>query len=160
MSTDLQWLLLRQWNSFQVKPKNGKTFSKEKGNLLNLHSHKYSGLANSKVVNIDLAAEGNVVITKIKGDAKPTQVASARTHVTLRRNTGPRRVNKIVAVETAHKGYRADLRHAAVARASAVLKAHKQSLNPPKEYPIKVRGKKGKAFMGAEKTEDDVIELD
>ena len=38
------------------------------------------------------------------------QVASARTHVNLRRNTGPRRANKIAAAETAGKGYRADLR--------------------------------------------------
>ncbi len=49
MSTDLQWLLLRKWNSFTHHGGNGTTFSREKGNLMNAHSHKYSGLANSKV---------------------------------------------------------------------------------------------------------------
>ena len=46
-----------------------------KGNLLNRHSHKYSGLANSKVVSIHPSAEGSqIVIAKIKADAKPNQV--------------------------------------------------------------------------------------
>lgn len=45
------------------------------GNLLNRHSHKYSGLANSKVVSIHPSAEGSqIVIAKIKADAKPNQV--------------------------------------------------------------------------------------
>ncbi|KAJ8501888.1 hypothetical protein ONZ45_g11983 [Pleurotus djamor] len=49
MSTDLQWLLVRNYNSFLVKRvREGPVFSKEPGNLRNLHSHKYSGLANSK----------------------------------------------------------------------------------------------------------------
>jgi large subunit ribosomal protein L28e len=30
MSTDLQWLLVRKWNSFQVKGGHGPAFSKEK----------------------------------------------------------------------------------------------------------------------------------
>jgi len=80
------------------------------GNLLNKHSHKYSGLANSKVINIYANAEGGVSITKVKADAKPNQVASARSHVSLKRTTGPRRANKIAAAETAGKGYRSDLR--------------------------------------------------
>ena len=80
------------------------------GNLLNKHSHKYSGLANSKVINIYANAEGGISITKVKADAKPNQVASARSHVSLKRTTGPRRANKIAAAETAGKGYRSDLR--------------------------------------------------
>lgn len=43
-----------------------------------------------------------------------SQVAGARSHVTLRRGTGPRRANKIAAAETAGKGYRADLRQVSV----------------------------------------------
>ena len=38
------------------------------------------------------------------------QVVGARSHSTLRRSTGARKANKIAAVETAGKGYRADLR--------------------------------------------------
>jgi large subunit ribosomal protein L28e len=44
------------------------------GNLLNRHSHKYSGLANSKVVNIYATPEGSIAITKVKKDATPNQV--------------------------------------------------------------------------------------
>ncbi|ODN75072.1 hypothetical protein L202_06290 [Cryptococcus amylolentus CBS 6039] len=110
MSADLTWLLIRNYNSFQVKGGHGPTFSREKGNLLNKSSQKYSGLANSKVVAVAASPNGGVTITKIKADAKPNQVASARSHVALKRSTGPRRANKIVAGETAGKGYRADLR--------------------------------------------------
>jgi hypothetical protein len=42
--------------------------------------------------------------------ADSIKVAGARSHTTLRRNTGARRANKIAAAETAGKGYRADLR--------------------------------------------------
>ncbi|KAK4689111.1 large subunit ribosomal protein L28e, partial [Tremellales sp. Uapishka_1] len=159
MSTDLQWLLVRKWNSFQLKGGKGPIFSKEKGNLLNIHSHKYSGLANSKVVSIYPTAEGGVAITTIKKDAKPNQVAGARSHTVLRRSTGPRRANKIAAVESASKGYRPDLRHAAVARASAITKASARAAHPAKVYPTKTRGNKAAKPAAAEK-EEDVIELD
>ncbi|WWC89712.1 uncharacterized protein L201_004637 [Kwoniella dendrophila CBS 6074] len=160
MSADLQWLLVRKWNSFQVKGGNGPSFSKEKGNLLNKHSHKYSGLANSKVINIYANPEGGITVTKVKADAKPNQVASARTHVNLRKSTGPRRANKIAAAETAGKGYRADLRKVAVARASALSRAATRTANPPKSYPTKQRGPNAKKATSASKKEDDVIELD
>lgn len=69
-SSDLTWLLVKKWNSFQVKGvPEGPVFSKEpvsavdpyvpwynadeiesnQGNLRNLHSNKYSGLVNAKV---------------------------------------------------------------------------------------------------------------
>ncbi|KAE8540903.1 hypothetical protein D1P53_002255 [Cryptococcus gattii VGV] len=163
MSSDLTWLLVRNWNSFQVKGGHGPVFSKEKkfrgdwkdgmtgeerrtiesldrkppriGNLLNKSAHKYSGLANSKVVSIHPSAAGGITITKIKADAKPNQVVSARSHVVLKRSTGPRRANKIAAAETAGKGYRADLRAVAVARTSALLRAERRTANPPSLSP-------------------------
>ncbi|WVN86562.1 uncharacterized protein L203_101729 [Cryptococcus depauperatus CBS 7841] len=134
MSADLTWLLVRNWNSFQVKGGHGPVFSKEKGNLLNKSSHKYSGLANSKVVNIYSSPAGGITITKIKADAKPNQVASARSHVALKRSTGPRKAAKIAATETASKGYRADLRPIAVARATTLLRAQCRDANPPRKF--------------------------
>jgi len=101
------------------------------GNLLNVHSHKYSGLANSKVINIYANADGGVSITKIKADAKPNQVASARSHVSLKRTTGPRRANKIAAAETAGKGYRSDLR-----KVSRVLRCGSGILFPHPRLPV------------------------
>jgi large subunit ribosomal protein L28e len=96
-----------------------------------LSSHKYSGLANSKVrlldvdsftcanvsfqtVDISANADGAIVITTNKKDAKPNQVAGAKQSTTLRRSTGTRRAAKIAAAATAGKGYRADLRHVSV----------------------------------------------
>ncbi|ODN88428.1 50S small subunit ribosomal protein L28e [Cryptococcus wingfieldii CBS 7118] len=157
MSADLTWLLLRNYNSFQVKGGHGPTFSKEKGNLLNKSSQKYSGLANSKVVAVAASPNGGVTITKIKADAKPNQVASARSHVALKRSTGPRRANKIVAGETAGKGYRADLRAVAVARTSALLLAQRRTANPPKTIQ---RGRKqAPSAVGKAAAEEEVEEI-
>ncbi|OWT41503.1 large subunit ribosomal protein L28e [Cryptococcus neoformans] len=156
MSSDLTWLLVRNWNSFQVKGGHGPVFSREKGNLLNKSAHKYSGLANSKVVSIHPSAAGGITITKIKADAKPNQVVSARSHVTLKRSTGPRRANKIAAAETAGKGYRADLRAVAVARTSALLRAERRTANPPKSLPARApRGKKAAAASAEVKEESE-----
>lgn len=52
----------------------GTPLTRCQGNLLNRHSHKYSGLANSKVLDIYATPEGSIAITKVKKDAKPNQV--------------------------------------------------------------------------------------
>ncbi|KAL7424312.1 hypothetical protein Q5752_001902 [Cryptotrichosporon argae] len=161
MSTDLQWLLIRKWNSFQHKSGNGPVLSREKGNLVNLHSQKYSGLANAKVVSIHPSADASqIVIAKIKVGASPHQVASARSHTTLRRSTGPRRANKIAAAETAGKGYRPDLRQAAVARISALSRAQRRAANPPKSFAPKQRGKKAAKASAGTTEKADAAELD
>lgn len=117
------------------------------------------------------------------------QVASARVPVTLRRGTTARRAAKIAAAETAGKGYRSDLRQvstrfhpssldftcsllathdsadpqAAVARASALVRAQRRSANVPKTRAPKLRGKKARKAAFGQKVgseEEDVIELD
>ncbi|KAI9637798.1 60s ribosomal protein [Dioszegia hungarica] len=163
MSGDLQWLLLRKNNSFIVKGGHGPAFSREKGNLLNRHSHKYSGLTNAQGISMHPTKEGSILITKIKKDVSPHQVASARVPVTLRRGTTARRAAKIAAAETAGKGYRSDLRQAAVARASALVRAQRRSANVPKTRAPKLRGKKARKAAFGQKVgseEEDVIELD
>ena len=42
-SSQFQWLLLKNWNSFYRKGLNNSRFSAEPGNLYNKHSYKYSG---------------------------------------------------------------------------------------------------------------------
>ncbi|KAG8792799.1 hypothetical protein FRC12_004821 [Ceratobasidium sp. 428] len=50
MSVDLQWYLLRKNNVFIVKRvPEGPIFSKEPGNIKNIHSRKYSGLIGDRV---------------------------------------------------------------------------------------------------------------
>jgi hypothetical protein len=58
MSDALVWHLIRDNNSFLIK--RGRTnragavqFSSEPGNLLNVNTFKYSGIANSKTISID-----------------------------------------------------------------------------------------------------------
>ncbi|KAJ4486383.1 ribosomal L28e/Mak16 [Lentinula aciculospora] len=138
MSDDLQWLLLRKYNSYMVKGlPEGPIFSKEPGNLLNLHSHKYSGLANAKTIDVS-DANGKITITTRKTKASPYAVAPARSTSSIRSRSGSRRAFGIAA-GTAKRGYRPDLRKAALARTAALLSAQKEPKAAP---PKKLRGKK------------------
>ncbi|KAI0321276.1 ribosomal L28e/Mak16 [Amylostereum chailletii] len=143
MSNDLEWLLIRNNNSFIVKRvAEGPIFSKEPGNLTNIHSHKFSGLANAKTVAVSSSPSG-IKITHRKKTASPYAVASARATTTIRARSGPRRALGIAA-STAKRGYRPDLRAATLARVSALAATQKE----PKPTPAKkVRGKKAKAAV-------------
>ncbi|KAF9055816.1 ribosomal L28e/Mak16 [Panaeolus papilionaceus] len=138
MSTDLQWLLLRNNNSFIVKRvPEGPVFSKEPGNLRNLNSHKFSGLANSKTIHVAEEA-GAVKIYTRKTKASPHAVKSAYAVSSLRPRSGGRRALG-VAAGPAKRGYRPDLRTATLARVSALVASQKEHKPSP---PKKVRGKK------------------
>ncbi|KAJ7799108.1 ribosomal L28e protein family-domain-containing protein [Mycena olivaceomarginata] len=161
MSTDLQWLLVRKNNSFIVKrgADVGQVFSKENGNLRNLHSHKYSGLANSKTVHITDSGSGIQIISR-KQKAAPGAVAQPRPGPSARGQA--RRALGIAASVTSKKAGRPDLRTAALARVSALLAAQKE----PKEQPAKKsRSKKTKTAPTARKSkgaaadDDDLPDL-
>ncbi|THH18627.1 hypothetical protein EW146_g2390 [Bondarzewia mesenterica] len=108
--TEMKYLdSLNQNNSFIVKRvAEGPIFSKEPGNLINIHSQKYSGLANSKTIDVREGPTG-IQITHRKKSAAPTAVRSARATTTIRSRTGPRRALGIAA-RTTKRGYRPDLR--------------------------------------------------
>ncbi|KAJ3737005.1 ribosomal L28e protein family-domain-containing protein [Lentinula guzmanii] len=109
MSSDLQWLLLRKSNSYIVKGlPEGPIFSKEPGNLLNLHSHKYSGLANAKTIDVS-DVNGKITVTTRKPKASPYAVAPARSTSSIRSRSGSRRALGIIASHS-KRGYRPDLR--------------------------------------------------
>ncbi|KAI0964554.1 hypothetical protein AcW1_001346 [Taiwanofungus camphoratus] len=138
MSSDLQWLLLRKSNSFITKKvAEGPIFSTEPGNLTNLHSYKYSGLANAKAIEVKDSESGIQLITRKKG-ASSHAVRSGFTTTTIRPRSGPRRALGITA-KLAKRGYRPDLRAAALARVSAIIAAQKEKKPSP---PKKTRGKK------------------
>jgi len=139
-SEDLQWLLLRQNNSFMVKRgPEGPIFSKEAGNLRNLHSHKYSGLANSKTISVDADSEGKVSIVSRKLSSGPRTIRKSRHSQSVRGRSGPRR-SLGVASSHARRGYRPDLRTAALARVSALVISNSGKPQPVREK--KARGKK------------------
>ncbi|KAG0172982.1 60S ribosomal protein L28 [Apophysomyces sp. BC1034] len=118
MSCDLVWELVKKNNSFLVK-KNGVQFSSEPNNVKNLHSYKFSGLANKKTVAIHPAQRGVRVIL----NTKKTQSPAKSTHSVVIAK-GSRKTAKSVANLIALR-YRGDLRTAALARASAVQAAAK-----------------------------------
>ncbi|KAF9260663.1 ribosomal protein L28e [Marasmius fiardii PR-910] len=140
MSNDLQWLLLRNYNSYMVKGlPEGPIFSKEPGNLVNIHSHKYSGLSNSKTIDVS-DVNGTIQITTRKTKVSPQTVAAVRSTSNIRARSGVRRGLR-VASATAKRGYRPDLRRATLARVSCLITAQKE----PKPQPAKkTRGKKAK----------------
>ncbi|KAJ6541594.1 ribosomal L28e protein family-domain-containing protein [Mycena capillaripes] len=143
MSTDLQWLLVRKNNSFIVKrdASVGQLFSRESGNLRNLHSQKFSGLANTKTVHITDSGNGVQIVSR-KQKAAPGAVSRATSTDLIRARTGSRRALGVAAFVTCKKAGRPDLRTAALARVSALLAAQKE----PKELPAKKsRSKKTKA---------------
>ncbi|KAI0249501.1 ribosomal L28e/Mak16 [Lactifluus subvellereus] len=140
MSSDLEWLLLRANNSFLVKRvSEGPIFSKEPGNLVNVHSQKFSGLANAKIIDVRPSPNG-IAITHRKKSASTHSVRTAYASTIIGSRTGPRRALGIAA-QSAKRGYRPDLRAATLARVSALIAAQKEPKAAP---PKKVRGKKAK----------------
>ncbi|KAH9926430.1 ribosomal L28e/Mak16 [Fomitopsis serialis] len=138
MSNDLEWLLLRKNNSFIVKRvAEGPIFSKEPANLTNIHSWKYSGLANSKTIAVT-DSESGIKITTRKTKASPNGVRPAYATSTVRNRSGGRRAVG-VAAGLAKRSYRPDLREATVARVSAILATQQEKKPYP---PKKTRGKR------------------
>jgi len=147
-SPDLQWLLLRKNNSFMVKRvPEGPILSKEPGNLRNLHSHKFSGLANAKTIGIDADSEGKITMSTRKLSSGPRTVRKSRHDQAIRSRSGPRRSIGI-ASSHARRGYRSDLRSVALARAAALVSAHSEKTRP--EHEKKLRGSKAKKATAPE----------
>ncbi|KAL1927009.1 hypothetical protein VTP01DRAFT_5339 [Rhizomucor pusillus] len=142
MSADLVWTLVKNNNSFLVK-RPGVQFSAEKGNLMNLHSYKYSGLANAKTVDIraDGARGVRVTTKKVKKANLPSKVNNVTVISRSRRGTA-----KAVANLVARSKYRPDLREAALARASAVITSQQ-----PKKEKTRPAGKGLRAQKAAAK---------
>ncbi|KAG9307635.1 hypothetical protein G9A89_023200 [Geosiphon pyriformis] len=129
--SDLTWLLIKNNNSFLVK-RNGVQFSAERGNLTNLNSHKYSGLANKKVIGVTEAPDKKgIIISKKKNRAPFGKIASSTYETT--HTKGIRRAARSFTNEYTRAGYRPDLRKEALARISAVYQSQK---------PVKVHAKK------------------
>ncbi|KAK3807950.1 MAG: ribosomal L28e protein family-domain-containing protein [Linnemannia gamsii] len=141
MSADLTWLLIKNNNSFLIK-RSGVQFSTEAGNLLNLNTFKYSGIANKKTIDISAAASGRGVV-----------VATPKTKVTLTK--GIRKSARSVAGLT-RAGYRADLRQVCslhlwlsflMKRATGQLLRHTLSIN--EFFPIFKLGNIPSSFLSS-----------
>ncbi len=137
MSADLQWALLRNFNSFMVK-RSGIQFSTESGNLMNKHSFKDSGLVQNRVVRIEGFNNGGVVLSH-RLTRPGNQVAkSFSKQLVISSSAGIRgAVKKVVSnLESIH--YRRDLMTAVKARVSALM----ESKLPRKQVSKKYRANK------------------
>lgn len=142
VSSDLIWEITRSQNAFLVKRKTsgGYQFSRDPLNLVNQQSRKHAGYANNKAIGLQATDKGGIVLlSKTAGNAQgPAQNIQT---VTWGPNASNRKIYKSVANKTAKNGYRADLREAAVARASAI----RQSQRPKKNVRVqKARGAKAR----------------
>ncbi|KAK0384808.1 hypothetical protein NLU13_7286 [Sarocladium strictum] len=147
MSADLVWEIVRNNNSYLAKDKRngGVQFSRDPLNLTNKNGRKNAGFVNEKAIGIQPAAKGGVVVTSKKAGFA-NKPASSLDVVTFGPQRSTRKTYKAVANQSAKRGYRADLRSAAISRVSAIRRAQ----GKPRETPEpKLRGKKAKAAAAA-----------
>lgn len=122
MSDSLVWHLIRDNNAFLHKV--GRTsragsvqFSAEKGNLMNVNTFKYSGLANTKTIDLQVKRNDKkhrVVLTK-KAPKKANRPAKS-TGAAIPLTKHKAHSLKVLANTATSKHYRADLTGAAAAR--------------------------------------------
>ncbi|KAK4961064.1 hypothetical protein LTR10_001554 [Elasticomyces elasticus] len=148
ISPDIVYACTRSRNAFLVKRNNtgGLQFSRDPLNLTNKHSRKYAGYCNPQAIGI--RADGNTVevVTKL-----PNRINKPATQLQLSSfssSTPSRKLYKSVVNSTAKKGYRADLRAEAVARASAVKLSQAEKKDVKRE--LKLRGSKARKAAEAE----------
>lgn len=135
MSNDtLTWLLTKNTSSFLVK-RNYNEFAKEKFNLLNQNSRKYSGLASAKAVDISLNDKKITLTTKIgKAARKPLK---ADNEVPLRK--GARGGANTIRANISRNFYRRDLKKAALAKWSQLSTVAKVEKGVLKKKTIRSR---------------------
>jgi len=134
ISDSLAWELVKRNNSFMRK-KNGQTrrsgtvtFSVERGNLVSKSSYKYSGLANSKTIDISSTADNRAALTK-----KTKKGGSA----VIALNKDFRRVEKTITSQATDNYYRPDLKREALAKYSAVYRGNRAAKGVKKAVPVK-----------------------
>ncbi|KAH8088018.1 ribosomal L28e/Mak16 [Filobasidium floriforme] len=139
MSSDLTWLLVRSNSSFIVKKRAPDVIlSREPGNLLNIHAQALSPLANDKSIGVDAHENGVAIVTR-DATKNPRGVAKSMKTVNLKRGTSARKAASIAS--NAASKTRPDLRSAAVARATTLVKNTKA----PKAPKSNRRSKKASA---------------
>lgn len=129
-------------------------------NLVNKHSRKYEGFVNDKAIGINAdsntvrpvssSSSTTIALTHVSAQVEMKTKIPSRTHQPARSthtssfsaSTPSRKLFKSVVNSTAKKGYRADLRAEAVARASAVKASQREKKDKPAP---KLRGRKARA---------------
>eukprot|EP00978_Attheya_sp_CCMP212_P007701 scaffold17896_cov58-Attheya_sp.AAC.1 len=141
ISDSLTWELVKNNNSF-MKKVNGSTkrggtmrFSVEQGNLMSLSTFKYSGIANSKAVDVVVADNNTAKLVKktaTKAHSHPKKSFS-KTSI----NKHFRRVEKTILSQAIDNYYRPDLKSETLAKFSAVYSANRKAKGVKKVVPMK-----------------------
>ncbi|KAK1744959.1 60S ribosomal protein L28, partial [Skeletonema marinoi] len=136
----LVWELVKNNNSFMRK-KSGKTsrsgsvrFSVERGNLASLSTYKYSGIANSKTIDISSTDDNRAALT-LKTKKAGTSGKSGKATIAL--NKSFRRTAKTITGQAADNYYRSDLKSAALAKYSAVYRGNRAAKGVKKARAVK-----------------------
>lgn len=136
----LVWELVKNNNSF-MKKKNGRTsrsgtvrFSVERGNLASMSTYKYSGLANSKTMDVTPTVDNHAVLT-FKTKKAGTSCKSGKASIAL--NKDFRRTDKRIVSVAKDTYYRPDLMSAALAKYTKVYKANRVAKGVKKVAPVK-----------------------
>merc|ERR1712002_694751 len=135
-SADLQWLIIRN-NSCFLKHGGGVTFSTEPNNLKNRNSYKYNGLIHKKTVGVEGASDGKGVVLVTK-KVKGTYNKPCKTFNRVEPKKDSRRTLTAIR-RTLKKGYRKDLKMAALRRASAIIRSQRPVTSVQKKRTAKNR---------------------
>mmetsp|Transcript_23602 Transcript_23602/g.36453 ORF Transcript_23602/g.36453 Transcript_23602/m.36453 type:complete len:149 (+) Transcript_23602:516-962(+) len=141
ISDSLAWELTKKNTSFMRKV-NGRTkrsgsvkFSVEKGNAKNLSLFKYSGLANSKAIDVVFTdGNGAALVTKTASKAA-TQPSKAIVSTPINKHF--RRTEKNIKNQAAGTYYRADLVDDVLAKYTKVYSANRIAKGVKKAQPMK-----------------------
>jgi large subunit ribosomal protein L28e len=137
----LVWELIKKRSCF-INTKNGKTkrtgsiqFSAEKGNVKSLNKLKYSGLANSKVVDVVCTpTHGAQLITKT---ASKAHKQPNKTTVITNVNKDFRRAENIIVKQTISNYYRRDLKNEVLAKYTKVYQGNRRAKGITKKVTVK-----------------------
>ncbi|GAB7323084.1 hypothetical protein MBLNU13_g05595t1 [Cladosporium sp. NU13] len=143
LSSDLVWQISRTNNAFLTKRKaaGGVQFSRDPLNLTNKHSRKWAGYVNEQAIGINADSPNTIGLTT-KLPSRANKPAKSQQTSSFSANTPGRKIYKSVVNTTAKRGYRADLRAAAVARASAVKLSQQQKKERAASKPRGAAAKK------------------
>ncbi|GAA5905549.1 hypothetical protein JCM6882_004783 [Rhodosporidiobolus microsporus] len=131
-SPDLLWLLIRKQTAYTHKrPGADRIFAVERGNVKGIHGAKYSGLSNSRTVDISANESGRgLTVTYKAADASPFAVKSALQKKDIK---GGKKTAQRAIIDFLPETGREDLYQTALTRVDRIL----ASQNPRK--PQRVR---------------------
>jgi len=111
-------------------------FSVEPGNLNSVSSYKYSGLANTKTIDISSTASNTALLVTRNPTKADGSLKTGYSKIPI--NKPFARVVKTICNQTSDKYYRADLKSAALAKYSVLYKANRVAKGVKKSLAVKL----------------------